>query len=621
MEAAMAEPPLDLTAIVKLAARGQAACYDSEEALRPTPRQALRLRSAELAIVAAARLASHLDAVGLVGELRRWAKASPLAEDPMSIERELVDALLVAVHDGFDRERLASMLAELDDGCVAEVAKALDPEQAADLELLLTLAEDPRTTVAAAAWRCLGPRRRWCWHAGIFDEDPLAAADTPAIVDALGKARAALGRERPDARPTSADALCSAVAELPAVLAIPLLEAGVVVFASGLMARIESPELGQDPVARLYALGGVDAVVRALGRVVEAHGDPEPGFMRVSPWCCSLPEPGRVELVHRLLAWIADPAAHTHARVQAAGRLIAAVWPPSVSPLPLLEWLVGFEHSSTTGMLIACRRIEQAIEQSSAELERDAERLVELLLAHPRLLRDLSKLFARLAETVTSTRLDQLSQRAAGSQHASVRAWALELRSGRLAPSDTTERDALATAWLDDPATRELLSSSPTCRARLLPWLRRRLRAGELTLPEANAVMLSIGDLYGGVASAHAERMPRKPSELEAAEQRAQARAALGVWLDPPNGPPSLQEWTQLRALARAWIEQRKGPSWQAVVVRPVGPMSAEDLALREAIGIASRFDEAPRLPTSDARAKPPTPIDWMDEDDEELDP
>src|SRR5690606_32456229 len=101
----MAEAPLDVNAIVKLAARAEAVIRAEETSLRdPTAREDLLLQAAELALVAAARLAVHNRAVGLVRELRRWSYASPLSEDPISIPHTLVAALGESVRVGVEPE-------------------------------------------------------------------------------------------------------------------------------------------------------------------------------------------------------------------------------------------------------------------------------------------------------------------------------------------------------------------------------------------------------------------------------------------------------------------------------------------------------------------------------------
>lgn len=613
----MPELPLDVAAIVKLAARGDAALDELDETMRrPTPRQSLRQRSAELAIVAAARLAAERGAIGLVRDVRRWAYASVVAEEPISIVHALLEALTVSIRDGVPPEVLEPLLPELDDGVLVELAKALDPERAGDLGLLQRLADHSHAAIADAAHARLGPRRVWRWYAGIFEHDPVAAhADDPAVVAALERARVALGRQHPGAQRDQARTLCAAVDRLPPSLAIPLLEASLHAFPSAparpAAIEVEADDEDDDheseadddheseavddgPVARLHALGGIEAVVHALERLVEAHGDPERALWRVASWCEVLPEAARVELALRVLPWVDPPAPpgepappsskaarEASARPQGAARLVAALWPRTMTPMPLVEWLVqhgpGYSYRFTL--------LKEAIEQTT-ELAPHADRLLELAVAHPRLCQELRSLFRRLAGAVPLPHLAALVEVALGSDHDALRTWALEQKTGRLAPAEAAERHAWAEAWLEDPGLRKLILGSKRCRARLLPWLRRRLRAGTLELSEASTTMACIGRLYGGVLEPGSWelRARRRSSELEAAERRAAARAELGPWLDPPSGPPTTEEWSSVRALARRALEAIERPPWGVLAVRPVGPWVPDDLALLDAL-------------------------------------
>lgn len=707
------ELPLDVAAIVKLATRGGVALDDLADGVRrPTPRLSLRQRSAELSIVAAARLAAQRGAIGLVPDVRRWAHASIMAEEPISIVHALREALTVSIRDGVPPELLEPLLPELDDWLLVELAKALDPEREGDLGILQRLADHPRAEVADAAHGRLGPRRAYCWYAGIFEHDPIAAhAGEPTVVAALERARAALGRERPGARPGEVWTLCAAADALPPALAIPLLEASLRVFPSAParpartgdaddelddLDALDDDDLDDEPptehegdahddgpVARLYALGGLDAVVQALERLAETHGNPERALARVASWCSVLPEDARIALALRVLPWVDPPSSRDDAAVrspkaardeaarpQGAAHLVAALWPRTASPMPLVEWLVEHQLSHTYRVGILKAAIEEA-----AELASHADRLLELAVAHPRLSQELSAVFRRLGSVVPPAKLAAMVEVALGSGHDPLRRWALEQKTGRLAPADPDERHAWAEAWLDDPAARKTILGSERCRARLLPWLRRRLRAGTLSLAEANATMADIGRLYGGVLEPRSwELRGRRSSELEAAERRAAARAALGVWTDPPGGPPTAQEWANLRALARRALEVVDRPPWEVLAVRPVGPWSADDLALLDAIearavpaeplgaivlhhlqgvlegspppdaaararrvlavwegdpALAEEWRDVTALrrlaegaaPQSDAPTPPTEAPDWMDQDDEELDP
>lgn len=619
------EPPLEVAAIVRLATRGAAALDEIDDAMRRhTPRRSLRQRSAELAIVAAARLAAQRGAIGLVGDVRRWAHASILAEEPISIVHALREALTVSVRDGVPPGVLEPLLPELPDWLLVELARALDPEREGDLEILQRLADHPRAEIADAAHARLGPRRVWHWYAGIFAHDPIAAhADEPAVVAALERARAALGRERPEAQRGEARALFAAVDGLPQDLAIPLLEASLRVFPSAPARAARSGfeadgDLGGDldgdlddddleprddqgsderddgPVVRLHALGGIDAVVHALEHLVEGHGDPERALLRVASWCRGLPEAARVELALRVLPWVDPPsppleraapsreaAREESAKPQGAAHLVAALWPRSTSPMPLVEWIVprGLSYSYRFTIL------KEAIEQAD-ELVPHADRLLELAVAHPQLCHELSTLFHRLGSAVPLPHLAALVEVALASDHDTLHTWALEQKTGRLAPTDPAERHAWAEAWLDDPALRKVILGSTRCSARLLPWLRRRLRAGAASLPEATATMIGIGRLHGGVIEPGSWELrgQRRISELEAAERRAAARAELGVWTDAPGGPPTSQEWANLRALSRRELEVVERPPWSVLAVRPVGPWVPEDLALLDAL-------------------------------------
>lgn len=583
----MPDFPLDVEAIVKLAARARTTIYEYEAPLRhPTPRQDLLERTPDLALVAAARMAAATGAIGLVREVRSWARISPTADIPLAHDDELLRALKVSVSEGLDPALLEPVLAELDDRGLAKIAAVLDPERESDLALLQRLAEDARADVSRAAVARLGSRYTWSWYAGIFDADPaLAHADEPATLAALEQARAALGRSEAGAKPGALAALCAAAEQLSPALAVPLLEAGVLVFASA-----PAPGEPVEILTRLHARGGVEAVERALAAVLEAHGDPRRELQRVASWAATLPADARVELATRLLPRVEgrapedDSPRTPNERIQrrAVASLVLELWPKTQIPLALIEWV--FDRSRRYSLALPL--LEQGLNRSSAPLEHGAESLFELALARPQLLGKLSILFGRLARTVPVEQLAALTARAAASDERELKIWALEQQSGRLAPSEADEREALVQAWLADPDTRELVLRSALCRARLLPWLRRELRAGALDLSDARAVISTIGELHGGVVET--DPLARRSGELEAAERRAAARAALGPWLEAtPTGPPSSEEWTQLRAYTRAAFDSDK-PMFISLDVLPVGPWTPADLELLDALEAAA---------------------------------
>ena len=566
----MPELPIEMAEIVRLAQRSTDLLYDPKEELRGRdPRQELRLQSADLALAAAARVAAHVGAIGLVPDVRRWADGSPTAEEPISIPHTMIDALAVSVLGGLDVAQLEPVLGQLDDWMIAKVVAVLDPEHADALALLQRLADDPRADVATAACRRLGPRRQWRWWAGILEHDPSEAhADDPAIVDALARACAALGRDNPAATPGQASELRAAVEGLPASLAIPLLEAGVRTFP---FAGLRTAEPDRRLLVELHALGGVDALERALRRMLPTQDETEYALQQVVPWFVPLPDAARIELALRLLKWTDDADVPT---CRGVARFVGRTWPRSRAPVPLIEWLI--EHGRSRH-LVPATLLRHAIQDCRAELEVYGERLLELAQAEPVLLSEMSELYTALGEWVPEDQLRRLVDIAAASTHKRLRVWALEHRTARLAPTDAAEREALAEAWLADPQMRELIADSSDCCMRLLPWLRRRLRAGALSLAEANKVMSTIGQLYGGVLSARLTT--GATSELEAAEERKQKQAMLGVWVDVPTGPPTAEEWTRLRALAHELLATSERPM-SVLMERPVGPWRPEDLAL-----------------------------------------
>lgn len=624
-------PPLDVAAVVKLAVRGNA-WLDEVETLsrRLEPRDSLLLQSADLAVVVAARMAAQLGAVGLVSDVRRWADASNIPDEPISITDVLADALAQSVRAGVSAELLEPLLSDRADWLVCRAVDALDPERPSDLALLERLAHDRRAEVATTARRRLGPRHAWHWYAGIFEDDPAPAhAHDPAVVAALARARIAIGRDRLEGSPGAPSTLVRATESLPPALSIPLLEAGLAALLATWANRTPDglddddtdtdsdtdtdddtdTTTADDPrivVARLHELAGTEGVIRSLRRLAGAQGNPEHALGHAAVWCSSLAEPTRIALAEQLLPWIdrdgfGDPAAALPSEPSPAdtpaargvSRLIARLWPRRRFPDPLLAVFLALPSYGRVARYV----FKDVIDETKAELGPHLDALQALAFSHPDLLDDLSTLFDRLAGQLPPPRLEAMVEAALSSTNTHLHQWAMEQRTGRLAPSDPLARRALAEAWLDDPAMRKAVLASEACCARLLPWLRQRLRAHTLDVSAATTTMRAIGRLYGGVAPSRWEHT-RAIGELEAADQRARARAALGVWVDPPQGPPNARDWGGVRHAALQALEDGGRGGFSVLEALPLGPWTPEDLAVLDAlerliIDAAAAFGEA----------------------------
>lgn len=647
-------PPLDVAAVVKLAVRGNAWLDEVETLSRHLqPRDLVQLQSADLAVVVAARMAARLGAVGLVSDVRRWADASNIPDEPISIPDVLASALAQAVRAGVSPEQLEPLLSDRADWLVCRAVDALDPERASDLALLERLALDRRAEVATTARRRLGPRHVWQWWAGIFEHDPAVAyAHDPALVAALARARTALGRDRLEGSPGAPSLLLRTTEPLPPALSIPLLEAGLAALLAAWASRTpngvdddtgddDDGDTGDDDdsntdddgdtdtddtiadaddprivVTRLHALAGTEGLVRALRRLAAAQGNPEHALGHAAVWCSSLAEPARLALAEQLLPWIdrdgfgepaaalpGEPTPSDTPATRGVSRLVARLWPRRRFPDPLLAAFLALPSYGRVARYV----FKDVIDETKAELGPHLEALQALAFSHPELLDDLSTLFDRVAGQLPPPRLEAMVEAALAADDTHLHQWAMEQRTGRLAPSDPLARRALAEAWLDDPAMRKAVLASEACCARLLPWLRQRLRAHALDVSEATTTMRTIGRLYGGVAPSRWDPK-RAVGELEAADQRAKARAALGVWVDPPKGPPNAHDWAGVRRAALQALQDGGRGGFSVLEVVPLGPWTPEDLAVLDAlerliIEAAAAFGEA-RAATGEPRRR-----------------
>jgi hypothetical protein len=141
--------------------------------------------------------------------------------------------------------------------------------------------------------------------------------------------------------------------------------------------------------------------------------------------------------------------------------------------------------------------------------------------------------------------LRPVAERAAASAEEHVVRWGLEMLASKARRRGEREED-LFRAWAADPRLLRSLAISQELRAKALPLLRERLRAGALDYDGAVQTILTTGREHGGVRGA-----------------RNGAPTALAVRDD---------EWAAYRA-ARDRMTERDSPFWyHAIYALPPGP-------------------------------------------------
>lgn len=126
--------------------------------------------------------------------------------------------------------------------------------------------------------------------------------------------------------------------------------------------------------------------------------------------------------------------------------------------------------------------------------------------------------------------------------------------------------------WWSDPRLRPALFAEPRLGVAFCPFLRRRLRAGKLSLDEASATMEAIGELWGGIDDGSTE------------EDRLATGEGFASWHEGAEeiGPPTCEEWEVCRSLQNRAARLGTHNVAQLLRVRPARGLHGNDLALIE---------------------------------------
>lgn len=505
----------------------------------------------------------------------------------------IVDAIKSVIKAGA-APREVSVFAEHEVGSFRlAVAEALDVGAVDARAVLDALARDPDATVRAAATKKLSAVRAVHWWHGKFSRDPVEGLDAAA-----------------------AEALKEPLQELSQLLDAP---AGV----NRSMERIAAL-LGQLPDAA--ALDGAEHVLRmfdwtfqtdvfVLGVMLARPGGSE-AFLRLirdpdkdvrrhlrlsfydGPIAASfdpLSDERRDDLGRKLFAH-ALTVPHGHEAEHdsewgSAARFASAAWPSSVALAPLLDALLDAATGAEPHGLRATvlREAVKVFERDDVSLDPVADRILQARIeGYPGPWSLFSMTFDKAISHIPAARVRVTAERCLQSENAAALTWGLQKIFGELHdPARDPPLVEMAARFYEDARYRAAMQRDYSLRYRVVPFLRRDLRAGVLDFKAAKSAMACIDDLWGGhhtqglingmLGMQRFERLDEEPPHVATERAKSLERHAAFLGAEEFHGVPTALEWTRWRE-ARDRAIEAGDVSWRpALEYVPPGPALPED--------------------------------------------
>ena len=533
--------------------------------------EALRFCAAAAAFTKAPGLAPLLAAV-----MDDAVEADREAEGDLSV---LTGGLEAALRAGGRLDAVEDLLDHAEPSVRRAVAAGLRVAGREERAALEKLARDRDPDVRGAARATLGDVP---WWMGKWSRDPLSLLDH-------GEA------ERHRAALEELSALCDKRRwklteddEVMARLAATLPDALAVDFAETALSTLsaegtERPLLG---AMMMTKAGGVEALLRLLDRWCELpHFSVREAHLAM---VAALPPEPRLALCMTLAeraAAMADGPEEQHERAQILGSLAAKAFPRDAEMEPLLALVLRIPRPDEGGYDRLGRTLAEPLVDATSLPPAMLSQIFEAFVAGcPGTFCHLRRVAEARFEKLPPAELRAYAERAALSAGDEAAVWGLEkLLGSAYDPTRDPPKPALAARLCEDPRRRALLGDRYGTRGMIAPHLRAALRRGEADLHTALAAVETTGELWGGVIDfIHGRSHARDPAPVE--ESRRKSREQLGELLGPPalHGPPTEEEWAQLRAARARHLRWTPRDVHVAMGVLPPGPWHPEDRALLE---------------------------------------
>jgi hypothetical protein len=467
------------------------------------------------------------------------------------------------------------------------MAKGIRPDDDFETALLTELAADPVAEIRNAARASLAERGALPWWHGKLSRDPmegLSPEEQHAHKEAL--ARVAEIMDLPSHSIGDAyDELARLAEGLPDAIAVDVAES---------MLR-QAKRLGSGAAALALVMvsrpGGLDAILRTLRR----WGDDSWGRLRGTDILVAaieqLPLPKRRAIVdglvqHAIGATLAERTKYMGA-VSHAAEIAKKAWIAGDDTEPLLDTLLALEPppDEEDDDDFVVQALSPVLSAPPAEPARMFQRALAARLAgHPAALKRLSHALDNLLDEAPGAMIREAAFTALTHEDDEIARWALQQVLGSahdpaLDPPLPEQIERL----LAVPRYRAFICHDHALAMQAIAPLRRELRSGSLPLDEAQAVIKTIGLLWGGVAESLYFRR-RGTDEYRARREKAEAetRQKHAASLGPPelHGPPTEAEW---RVLREARLRARDPDVYDLVNALPEGETwHADDLAALE---------------------------------------
>jgi hypothetical protein len=535
-------------------------------------KEALRFASIAAGLLGDARLVGLL--ARILEQLDNWDNHAP--DDVEASARGLTLLLEAGAPVDGDVEELAE---HRKDRVRAAVAEGLSPRDARSIALLEKLSQDRIADVRRPAKAALAEARAVPWWVGKFESDPagkLSPEEALQHKETLEKLSALLDEPR-YAILQKDEEIAALAGTLPDTLAI---EVARVALSGGGMYDARLPALGAMMLARA---GGVEAficVCEAWSKVrhfmiIDDH------VQMVASAPAELRERACLALARYAASQEEDVRTEQGGPAHLTADIAGKAFPPAGDLLALLDIMLAIPNVAEHTIDWAAAGLSDAFESAEIDPSRLQPRLIEARLAGfpgqwQRLSSAADVLLAKLPADVLRTAAEQAMR----SEDDDTARWGLaRLLFEAYDPERDPEQLELARRFCEDPRFRRLLLDEYDLRNVTSPYMRRALRAGELSFVEATLTLGMIDSLWGGLLGSPFGRRRDEEEEEGGGDSRDKLLARFAPFLGPAelHGPVTDEEWIALRRARSQKPLDDRTIVMHAFSALPPGPWHPED--------------------------------------------
>jgi hypothetical protein len=532
--------------------------------------------------------AAMLGDVSLLRIVTRALEETQYYDDRSEDDTETIgDALRRLLELGATPTEEVEELSESEDVRVRQaVASGLQPHGARALKLLEKLARDPVAEVRRPAQESLAKARDVPWWMGKFSSDPLAGMshdEAARLRGTLEQISAMLDQQRYTLAQRHKE-LSRVAAELPDPLAIDL----ILTTLSAGEKHERMPALGTLLISRK---GGPEAFLR-MCHVWSKQRDFYPRDHHAQ-MLTDAPHEARLATCLLLARFAcAQPEDERQEMRSAAGiaaDLAGKAFPPGEDVTPIVELLLalppsGYPHGPSDWVV---NFLGRALDVPGVDAKNVMDRFAEARLSgYPGSFQNVRVHADKLLLLLPRERLRRMAEEAIRKDDAETVRWGLaRLTAEAYDPERDPPEAEMMRRFCDDPRLLRAILDVHDLRRKAAPWLRERLRRGELAFEDAVEVMEALGSMWGGAWSGFFMR-PEDRTPEKIVEQQEKMREPLQAFLGPEGlqGPVTDAEWAAFRRVrdATKFTERRH---WHLALsaVQPGPRWHPDDRALLDA--------------------------------------